>query len=61
MTRNVDLRCENSRGASVWALMTPITVAVARSDRHAEKRLEPLLLELRHVLHARIVEQVVAE
>ena len=36
-------------------------VAVAREHRHGDHRLEALLLELRHVLHARIVERVLAD
>ena len=36
-------------------------VAVAREHGHGDHRLELLLLELRHVLHARVVERVVAD
>ena len=36
-------------------------VAVAGEHRHGDHRLEALLLELRHVLHARVVERVVAD
>ena len=36
-------------------------VAVARHDRNGHHRLEALLLELGHVLHARVVERVVAD
>ena len=36
-------------------------VAVAGHHRHGHHRLEALLLELRHVLHARVVERVVAD
>jgi hypothetical protein len=36
-------------------------VAVAREDRDRDHGLEALLLELGHVLHARVVERVVAD
>ena len=36
-------------------------LAGAPDDRHGEERLEPLLLELRHVLHPRVGERVVAD
>jgi hypothetical protein len=36
-------------------------VAGAREHRHGDHRLEVLLLELRHVLHARVVHRVVAD
>ena len=36
-------------------------LAVARHDRNGHHRLEALLLELRHVLHPRVVERVVAD
>ena len=35
--------------------------AVARGNRHAQERLEPFLLELRDVGHARVCEQVVGD
>ena len=41
--------------------MTPITVAVLAEDGDRDERLEPLLIELRDVLHAGVGEEVVAD
>ncbi len=41
--------------------MTPITLAVARDDRHAQKRLEALLLQLGNVLRALVLQQLVGD
>ena len=59
MTTNVDLRLRKLPRRLGMGADDADHGPVARSDRDAEKRLEPLFLELRHVLHARIVEQVV--
>ena len=61
MTRKSTSSSENSRGASVWAVIAPIALARAPDDRHREQRLELLLLELGHVLRARVGERVVAD
>ena len=51
----------NSRGATVWSVNAPIGSPRLPSTGNRDERLELLLLELRHVLHARIVERVLAD
>ena len=60
-TRNSTSASVNSRGASVSSGDRADRIAAPAEDRHRDERLEPLLLELGHVLHARIVERVVAD
>ena len=61
MTRKSTSSSENSRGASVCAVITPIARSVTADDGEREQRLELLLLELREVLRARVGESVVAD
>ena len=61
VTRKSTSLSENSRGASVCAVITPMTSAGAADDGDREQRLELLLLELGEVLRARVGEGVVAD
>ena len=60
-TRKLRTPSSNSRGASVWRTTTPITSSRGASTGTATIDWKLLLLELRHVLHARVLERVVAD
>ena len=51
----------NSRGASVCAVIAPIASPLRPTIGTREERLVALLLELRHVLHARVGERIVTD
>ena len=53
----LDLGSVNSRGATVWSVITPIGSPPLPSTGIADERLELLLLELGNVLDARVVEE----
>ena len=57
----VDLRLSERPRCLRVSADHPDHASVARGDRHAEQRLEALLLELGHVVDARVVEQVVRD